>query len=102
MAEMTTPRRAAAWRKTVMKISRPITIATIHHGSPTGPKGVANCSRAASMLRARGNQRVVGWRHQHKHRNQCREQEQLVGERIEEPAKIRDEITRARQHSVVV
>src|ERR1700680_2593449 len=53
IAEMTTPRRAAAWRNSVMKISRPITITTIHHGSPIGPNGVANCNRAASMLSAR-------------------------------------------------
>src|SRR5438270_555567 len=49
IAAITTPRRFAACRNRVMKISRPSTITTIQAGSPTAPTGVANGNVGASM-----------------------------------------------------
>src|SRR5579863_8676506 len=44
IAAITVPRRSAAWRKSVITISRPRTIATTQNGSGTGPNGVRNGS----------------------------------------------------------
>ena len=71
--------------------------------SPTGPNGVMNGSRPASMFCRPGWDRADRWRrHQHEHRNQRREEEQLVGERIEQAPEIGDQVPRARELAVVV
>ena len=96
--QITTPRHAAAWRKTVMNSSRPRTTTRIQSGSPTAPNGVTNgagsrqaggstvnAANAAAAIRARTLEHVDRGA-------ASRHEQQFVGQRIEQAAKVRDQI----------
>ena len=96
IAAITTPRRAAAWRKSVMNASRPSTIASTHHGQRDVADRRAEREHVAPATRATNRSSACDrWTHEHVHRDERAEQQQLVGERIEQPPEIRLLLARA-------
>ena len=59
-------------------------------------------TRGIDALGARRHERIAGGRHQHEHRNERGEQQELVSQWVEQSSQIGDQIPGACKHAVVV